>query len=254
MLRKRQDINLRKSDCDWSLFQQGTRVSRNKDYIGQAPLAAFSSDCKVLRIGSLLYSLNSEDSFDPIVNVSSTDKNSSSLGYFEEFSSRGQYLVIATRRRITVEDIEFIEERLPEKLQDNEKGSSSDSDSESPVGEDESSSYETESDDASDMAYESWSDCSSERSEDCLFEDDFVTPWAGPKISIDESSESSDEEIQSSSAESESSRTGDDIPQVVGYGMFHEDDADFQSILSHPWVRKLAHCTPAVCSELLQTT
>jgi hypothetical protein len=96
-----------------------------------------------------------------------------------------------------------------------------------------------------DAGYETWSECSTEHSEN--LEDDIITPWAGPVSDMDDDDiESDSDEADSSnsseidslkddsdlkkesvtSVDSDSDGSDIDTSAVVGYGRWHDDDRD----------------------------
>ncbi|KAJ7213575.1 hypothetical protein GGX14DRAFT_393063 [Mycena pura] len=72
--------------------------------------------------------------------------------------------------------------------------------------------------------YETWSDCSTEHSE--IFDEDIITPWAGPASDIgdDASSDSDSPDDSESGVESDAEHSDIEPLSVVGYGVWHIDD------------------------------
>ncbi|KAJ7201264.1 hypothetical protein GGX14DRAFT_524384 [Mycena pura] len=181
---KQQTLSTDEGSTNWGAFQA------SDSSVGRAPPAAFFADCSILRLGTQVFALDSETmSYLPLRTDQVDDPGS--LSYAEECAVRGNYVVLATRRRIVL--------KRPEKIKTVGK-ECTDSGSES--GE-ESSEPETD-----DEAYETWSECSSEISDD-PYEEDFVTPWAGPPSDIDEDDDGSDRKSKSESVVEDSTSDSD---------------------------------------------
>jgi hypothetical protein len=173
--------------------------------------------------------------------------------YIEEFTRRGQLIVVASRRVVTNDDIyesgirdkevvgfgeafTTIEERLamtgPTEIESDDGGDDGDDE------DDELWSYGSWSDpESSCRAYETWSECSTDDDADIQFEDDLTTPWSGLAVSLSENDESPSSSKLSAGdspvskdadAKSESSEPESDLPPtaIVGYGRYRADSSD----------------------------
>ncbi len=219
--------------------------------IGRAPLAAFNSDCSSLRLGAQIFILDKDGDF-----VTLGNKQMDALlppSYFEEWAIRGDYVVFATRRRVatrsvnkTASDVWKSERKCRNEMcGGGDDGPAVEENKVTDCDQEPTSDASSEDDsDGSDEAYESWSECSTEHSDDSLFEDDISTPWACPEFESDSDSDTSDSESSESSNDEgllkstveaaganecdSDSDDSDDVPPyaVVGYGQPCSDDED----------------------------
>ncbi|KAF8587635.1 hypothetical protein K439DRAFT_1630517 [Ramaria rubella] len=237
-LERKQPISAHEKSTNWSLYEKDSMLRT-----GKAVPAMFSPDCRLLRIGAQLFALNDRGEYAPMAGLSTQDDAYPS--YVEEFASNRSYVVLATRRNINVEDIyesgvrdrgikQFGENLI--KMEERLMAACDWSDDEIGDGDSESDISYSSSMDSEDGAYETWSECSTEHSEDVCFEDDVVTPWAGPaeveKDGLSDSSQSSIMELEEDPSEDGQSNASDldrsELPAsaIIGYGQRHSDDED----------------------------
>ena len=169
--------------------------------------------------------------------------------YVEEFCRRGRFIVLASRTRLSAADVSPDEpvDTADENCSQHATETGHESDSEGDSDDESSQDSSTESEigmDSEDEGYESWSDSSTVFSEDYIFDDDMITPWADhfrDKNNASDSeadsetdedhdgSDSSDDDEDSASAESDSSDDDDIVPpSAFGYGRaINEDEYDW---------------------------
>jgi len=224
----------------------------------------FSPDCRFLRIGAQLFALDDQGAYVSMPGLSA--QNDAYPAYIEEFASSRSYVFLATRRNITAEDTYqsgIRDGRIKgfgadfTKMEETVMPTFEWSDDEVNDADSESDSSYASSTDSMDRAYETWSECSTDHSEDFQFEDDVITPWAGPAAtdggSLSDSSLSPSVEAEGGSSDDdqteESGSEDSDLPAsaIVGYGQLHSDDEDYgwggdeshhEEIPTRTWTRK----------------
>ncbi|KAJ6623171.1 hypothetical protein B0H10DRAFT_825470 [Mycena sp. CBHHK59/15] len=247
-LERTQTIWTDEKTTNWRLYVRYPTDEESNIRVGRAWPAAFSQSNQFLRIGTQLFSRNEMDDYVPLPGFNAAQPHHPA--YIEEFANRGSVTVVASRRQIVAArnyDSGLPDDRLDGfglyflKLETTSaggrwKGSRLDADAES--SDDSDSSTESE-----DGGYESWSEGSTEHSEDLLFEEDVITPWAGPLSDMDgderaHSSDSESSEVDSlkedevqkddsqTSVDSDSDTSDIDPSAVVGYGQWHDADKD----------------------------
>ncbi|KAK0473016.1 hypothetical protein EDD18DRAFT_1404613 [Armillaria luteobubalina] len=240
VLNKQQTIQTDETLTNWPAYVQDESSNIR---IGRASPAAFNSDCSSLRVGTQVFVLNRDGFYMPAVGVG---KVVASLkpSYFEEWGIRGDYVVLAARRRITRADNgtaskESLKAENSSRALDRERTSADEQEGEDKTedGDDSDDSDDEESqvsgyssgdeddssrdgDDESDEPYESWSECSTEYSDD-VFEDDIITPWAGP-----ESEGDSDPDFSERMSETESDETDEGSEDEDSEDGASEDEDD----------------------------
>ncbi|THU77217.1 hypothetical protein K435DRAFT_974075 [Dendrothele bispora CBS 962.96] len=185
---KQQTILTDEMSTNWQMYTStidgGPARATN---IGAAAPASFSQDCSSLRLGAQIYVLDQSGNYCPVQIPTSSDlKIRLPPDYFEEWAFRGDYVVFATRRKIATTKGGRTETGGPKSgvdSEEKERDLNDDSD------EEEFSEFSS-SEELDDRAYETWSECSSEHSDD-IFEDDLITPWTGPQSDIDSGAEES---------------------------------------------------------------
>ncbi|KAK0464302.1 uncharacterized protein EV420DRAFT_1637875 [Desarmillaria tabescens] len=280
ILVRRQSIRTDERSTNWPTYMAQSEDDSSMR-IGRASPAAFNSDCSSLRLGAQIFVLDENGDFVPIdaVEALGTGQVDASWqpSYFEDWAIRGNYVVLATRRNIATRKVgeTSLEDRSADNISqdlDKQRNAGSHEDDErggegvEDEDEDEDDNYDEDqilddstSNNSDDEAYESWSECSTEHSEDFLFEDDIITPWAGPELEHDSDSSSDTSESQSEAGsdddtddknpptvdevlleiamemegdtDSDSDSEFDEsnyVPPsaVVGYGELHSDDED----------------------------
>lgn len=225
--------------CDWPLYI-GNAIDLQLQ-IGKASPAAFSADCQTLRIGTKLFAKDPAGDFVALPRLPL--RPNQSPAYVEEFCRRDRFVVLASRTRLLPRDVsaddalDTVEGKGSQNAtetghQDDPESSSDDSSTEGSFTEGSSTESEIETE-SEDDGYESWSDSSTMFSEDYIFDDDMITPWADHFR--DDEDEASDSEIDSDSdealVESDSSTSDDeDIvpPSAFGFGrVSNEEDYDW---------------------------
>ncbi|KAK0504200.1 hypothetical protein EDD18DRAFT_1132392 [Armillaria luteobubalina] len=247
VLIKKQSIQTDERSTNWSTFVTDSEDNprmRN----GRALPAAFSPDCSSLRLGGQIFILDENGDFSPVEAFEPLDTDASWWpSYFDDWAIRGNYVVLANRSNVAARKVN---ETASESGIAQEGGGSDldDEDDDEDHGEDSGKDdYDDDgeqiSDDSDDEAYESWSECSTEHSEDCLSEDDMITPWAGPDSELGSDTDASESQSEAESDDDTGDKTGEDIDSesdynsyesdyvppsaVVGYGELHSDDEDF---------------------------
>ncbi|CCM02990.1 uncharacterized protein FIBRA_05105 [Fibroporia radiculosa] len=238
-VRKRtQEIQLSSELCGWPLYVGKTIHLPLQT--GKAAPAAFSSDCKTLRIGTQLFAIDTAGDFVSLPQVALHTQKSS---YVEEFCRRGKHVVIASRTRMRTKDLS-VEDSEPVAPMDTSHTPSSggstavddegsDSDSESSDGRSSTTSEsESDAEESDDDGYESWSDSSTVFSEDFVFDDDMITPWADHFRDMDSDSsdtDTSDTDVASDhedDIEVSDSDQGEVPGSAFGYGKARNEDGD----------------------------
>ena len=205
-----------------------------KKCVGRAALAAFSSDCQFLRIGTQLFRLDDEGNYLPVLMLNPGQNQYPA--YIEEFDVRGQVTVVATRRHITLKDLRQTgvndESILTfgsdfNAMEDaNDPLDDDDWEDNSVDGPEPSESYTSDSE----QGNESWSEAETDYSVDPDFADDLITSWARPVDDFDgETSDSGPEEDEKEdNDDSDVSINEPDLPweAVVGYDHFYEEDGE----------------------------
>jgi len=236
-LEKTQIILVEEEATNWLLY---TKYSGDESTLrmGRATPAEFSPDCKVLRIGAQLFSLDDQGTYVSIPGLGVN--NDDYPAYVEEFVSRRPYSVLATRRIMTTKDIyqsgirdEKIEGFGPDfnKMEETVMPIFEWSDDEDGGAGSESDSSYASLTDSEDRAYETWSECSTEHSEDLQFEDDTAPLGGSAVVEEGDLSDSSqvqtgenllDDEKKGSGSDSEDS----DLPAsaILPYGKWYSDD------------------------------
>jgi hypothetical protein len=248
VLRKTQSISTDETNTNWLLYVKysGDDASMRA---GRASPVSFSSDCRLLRIGSQVFA---EDDFGNYVNlIGPTSLGDHYPPYIEEFTCWGRYVIVASRRVVTQGDIyesgigdtnvvdfgtDFtkIEEALAKIKPTSavEIDNDDDGDDEGDEGDegdaDSESSFWSSADPSSQEAYETWSECSTDEA-DVQFEDDLITPWTARVASLSKSGSedtlvSSEDGVHSGTeAKSESSEPELSPSAVIGYGAYRAD-------------------------------
>ncbi|KAJ7762397.1 hypothetical protein DFH07DRAFT_814247 [Mycena maculata] len=243
-LQKTQTIVTNEKANNWRLYVKPLTDEPSSMRAGRAPPAAFTQSNDFLRIGTQLFARDDAGDYNAIPGFSAAHPYHPA--YIEEFAVRGQFTVLSSRRVAAAktyhsglpdEKLHFfgtaflaMEGKSPVVIDedDSELEFSDDSDSSS---------------DSEDAGYETWSECSTEHSND--LEDDIITPWAGPLSDMEGDEEDSSSEADSSqsseldslgegappddsqtSVDSESEASEVDPSAVVGYGYWHRDDKD----------------------------
>ncbi|KAG0704006.1 hypothetical protein DFH29DRAFT_1068311 [Suillus ampliporus] len=216
--------------CDWPLYV-GNAVNLPLP-IGKASPAAFSADCQTLRIGTKLFAKDAAGNFAALPRLPLHPHQSPA--YVEEFCRRGRFVVLACRTKLSARDISAKDsldtaelKRFPGSTStghQDDVGCSSDDESTT----DSSTESEIETD-SEDDGYESWSESSTMFSEDYIFDDDMITPWADHFRDEDQDSKASDTEVGSdfdeALIESDSSSDEDPVsPSAFGYGKKRNED------------------------------
>ncbi|KAK0441847.1 hypothetical protein EV421DRAFT_1952359 [Armillaria borealis] len=199
-----------------------------------------------LRLGAQIFVIDQNGHYIPVEGVEQA-KASLQSSCFEEWAIRGHHIVLATRRRendkaasgesLKTQSISRDREGNPDEIVEEEEPDHVDGDDE---GDDESLvSDDSAVDEDEDEAYESWSDCSTEYSDDLLFEDDMITPWARPENEVDGDRDPTESDEESSETDETQSESGDDNTgteedsdsdfdpsAIIGYRELHHDDED----------------------------
>ena len=240
ILRKKQSISTDETSTNWLLYVKYSGNEANMR-AGRANPISFSSDCQLLRIGSQIFVEDVKGDY--ISLLGPTTVSDHYFPYIEEFTGRGRFTVLASRRVVTKDDIyesgirdtkvadfgtdftkmeEDLSMTLPAAAVELGSNDGDDADSESSYG---------SSTDSSSHAYETWSECSTDEA-DVQFEDDLITPWTGRVASLDKSSSefsdtpvSEDGEKSEAEANSESSKSESDLSPsaVINYGRYYAD-------------------------------
>lgn len=235
-LEKTQTIFVEEEASNWLLY---AKYSGDESTLrmGRATHAKFSYDCKVLRIGAQLFSLDDRGTY---VSISGLDvRNEDYPTYIEEFVSSRSYSVLATRRIMTTKDIyqsgirdETIEGLGSDfnKMEETVMPMFEWSDEEDGGAGSESDYLYASSTDSNDRAYETWSECSTEYSEDFQFEDD-IAPLGDPAAIVEEDlSDSSQVQVEENSSDDDRSGSDSedsDLPaSAIQFSRWHSDDED----------------------------
>jgi len=203
-----------------------SRFTQRKD---RALPVDFSQECDTLRIGTQIYARNGEGEY---VTIPTFSNKRGRLPYIEEFSRRGQFVVVANRR-CAIAETRLQDPQVTEPATNKSEAakvthcddSSGESDYESDnIGEEDDSGTSDESDDE---AYESWSDCSSEDSQESQLEDvacqgpttdDEETDPSDPEPSEDAENEDVEEPNDDMDDKSSESDPEDIDPRTFQYG------------------------------------
>ncbi|KAJ7266958.1 hypothetical protein B0H12DRAFT_1098958 [Mycena haematopus] len=242
-LQKTQTIVTTEKDTNWRSY---VKDAKEKENIGRARTIVFSPSNDLLRIGAQLFLRDNVGDYIPI---------QSPPAYVEEFAIHGNVIALASRRDSSLEKVhhagssdeslDFLgADFLHMEETSNIPRADVESDSDSEFASD--STNTSSSLDSEDMGYETWSEPSTEYSDD--FEDDRITPWAGPVSDIEESDaeahafldttleeielqDDENQEDEQSSLDSESSSDESDLDPaaVVGYGRWHDDERDHRN-------------------------
>ncbi|OCB91439.1 hypothetical protein A7U60_g1317 [Sanghuangporus baumii] len=95
---RKQVICTEEASTNWMLYKKLLNHDSSIQTPSGGTQAAFSHDCRHLRIGNQIFSQNVQGDFVPISGLSSENKQHPI--HVEEFSSRGSFIVLATRKRI----------------------------------------------------------------------------------------------------------------------------------------------------------
>jgi hypothetical protein len=236
-LEKTQTILVEEEASNWLLY---AKYSGDESTLrmGRATHAKFSYNCKVLRIGAQLFSLDDQGTY---VSMSGLDvRNDDYPAYVEEFVSSRSYSVLATRRIMTIKDIYqsgIRDETIVglgsdfNKMEETVMPMFEWSDEEDGGAGSESDYLYASSTDSNDRAYETWSECSTEYSEDFQFEDD-IAPLGDPAAIVEEEDLSDSSQAQAEENSSDDDRSGSDsedsdLPaSAIQFGTWHSDDED----------------------------
>ncbi|PBK97442.1 hypothetical protein ARMGADRAFT_1075928 [Armillaria gallica] len=231
ILAKKQTIQTDETLTNWPAYIQDESSNAR---IGRALPAAFNSDCSSLRIGAQIFILNEDGCYIPVGPVDVGQAVASlQPSYFEEWAIRGDYVVLATRHKfatragnktaskesLKAESISrgLDQERTPAdpevdaEQEGEDKANDGDGD-DSDDGDDEEyqiSDSSGDEDDEDDEPYETWSECSTEYS-DNVFEDEFIAPWTCPESEIESDPDSSDRMSEAESDETDEDEDEDD--------------------------------------------
>ena len=258
VLFKEQIIVTDDSSTNWSLYM---KYSGNEPSMraGRANPIAFSTDCHLLRIGSQIYSRDGEGKYTRVLGHSTGIQHYPP--YIEDIASRGQFTVLSSRRGVTAEDayktgindtrvedfgaafISMEQRSFKTKRFKWEADSDSDRGSDGSLPSDSSV-------DSADLAYETWSEGSTDFSDEDL-EDDGINQWTGRVASFGTTSSNSSFSSLISHASNEKpvnekpdpytdSDTDSDIPKAAlfGYGKYQRDDSsdsEMAMILEDYW-------------------
>ncbi|KAG1745715.1 hypothetical protein EDB19DRAFT_459773 [Suillus lakei] len=216
--------------CNWPLYV-GNAVHLPLQ-IGKASPAAFSPDCQTLRIGTKIFAKDAAGNFVALPRLPLHPHQSSA--YVEEFCRRDRFVVLACRTKLSTRDVSAGDslttpevKRPPGPISTKyQNGAECSSDDDSTT--DSSTESGTESGLEND-GYESWSDSSTMFSEDYIFDDDMITPWADHFRDEDDDSKTSDTGVGSDAdealVESDSSDEEDFVsPSAFGYGKKRNED------------------------------
>ncbi|KAJ6543109.1 hypothetical protein B0H19DRAFT_957631, partial [Mycena capillaripes] len=235
ILKRIQTIVTDENTTGWLLYVKHSGKGTSNMRVGQTLPATFTQSNQFLRIGSQLFSRIDLGDYTAIPGINGLHINHAPC--LEEFAKRGHVTVLATRQglfsaqtydtglpdeKIDTFGVDFTKmEATPGFRSWDDTGTDSDSDS--------SVESDTSTDPENALGYETWSECSSEHSDG--FDDDIITPWAGPGSDIgDDTSTDSDSSDESKTdvggAESDAEDSDIEPLSVIGYGMWHDDERD----------------------------
>ncbi|TFK33930.1 hypothetical protein BDQ12DRAFT_727356 [Crucibulum laeve] len=186
VLQKSLQIEIDSELCSWSLY---TNRSTPKSMLaGRAAPVGFGPDLQTLRIGSQIFSMDKLGVFTSVLKASDHAQL-----YVEDFARRENITVVVSRTKVSsIDAVTRLFSKESEKAERQRKGEAN-SDIEESSSDDESW-YGSESESGcSSEGYESWSEASTIGSEECLFDDDMISPWGDHVADEDSSSSSSDE-------------------------------------------------------------
>ncbi|KAJ7349860.1 hypothetical protein DFH08DRAFT_742347 [Mycena albidolilacea] len=230
-LQKTQEIVTTDKATNWREYVKRPVAQISKERIGRAHPIAFSPSLDFLRIGTQLFARNDGGDYIGIPGLNAACEYHPAC--VEEFAIRGNFIALASRHPAGLvktyssglpdENIDYIGPDLL-RIEGESRLSFMHSRSQS------SDSVDSSSTDSEDGGYETWSEGTTEFSEDV--EDDIITPWAGPVSDMDDRETDSGSEADSadssdqSSSESDSDDSHVDPSTVVGYGRWHDDNND----------------------------
>ncbi|KAJ7508570.1 hypothetical protein B0H11DRAFT_1965696 [Mycena galericulata] len=219
-IQKTQTIVTDEDATNWRLYVKHSTDETSNMRIGRVPPAAFTQSNDYLRIGTQLFFR--DEAGDYIAMPGFNGACPDHPAYAEDFAVRGQFTVLASRRVVAAEmyrsglSDEKVHSFGPDFLKMEGKSRIDISDVESSYDSDSSSASDSE-----DAGYETWSECSTEYSDD--LEDDVITPWAGPM---------SDTERDQAGSDSDSDRGSSKSSAVDSLGDGGESDDSQTSVAS----------------------
>jgi hypothetical protein len=238
-LKHEQVLQVSAGSCDFDLYVHDP--ANPYAQTDRAPLAAFSSNGKILRIGSRIFERDSSsDRFTPVPDIHSEGSHLASrkARYVEEVSRHDHTLAVTSRMKLSNQDVDCLLEDIHDYELDSQHFDSgegtdgSDNDTEnSDSDSDDRSDYSKDKKFASDD--DSVSEGSSIASIKDRFEDDEIAPWDDPEAGYSDDSKSGDEcsdddelAVETDSSDSEEEGRKPPPPRNPRSQLAEEEDED----------------------------
>ncbi|KAJ2913048.1 hypothetical protein MD484_g7364, partial [Candolleomyces efflorescens] len=272
-LKNEQVLQVLASSCDFDLYVHDP--SNPYAQTDRAPLAAFSSDGQVLRIGSKLFQRDSRGDFTPLPNIHSTNivGGSRRTRYIEEVSRRGQFLTVTSRTRLSSKELDRnfddLHDDSDDELDVQEWNSDEDAMDSWVIKDEDSDSDESGQEFASDD--DSLSEGSSVFSNQGRFDDDMINPWADYHLGSSDGSDSEggDDDggggsrwalgggglpVELDSSDSEEEEDSKEPPAFNRHLFREEDDEDWDGLPQYFSDQKTSRSKPRATIAVFDTT